>query len=216
MTSEDVAGLRREYSDRGLTESDLAADPITMFAGWFDEVRAAGLYEPNAMVVSTVSADGQPSSRMVLLKGFSEAGFVFFTNQASRKGLELAAEPRCALLFPWHQLERQVRVEGRASVLPEEDVTAYFASRPRGSRLGAHASHQSRVVASREELATAYADAEAAFPDDVPVPDEWGGYRVRPEVVEFWQGRPGRMHDRLVYLRDASSRAGWRTERLAP
>ncbi len=216
MTSEDVAGLRREYSDRGLTESDLAADPITMFAGWFDEVRAAGLYEPNAMVVSTVSADGQPSSRMVLLKGFSEAGFVFFTNQASRKGVELVAEPRCAILFPWHPLERQVRVEGRASVLPEKDVTAYFASRPRGSRLGAHASHQSRVVASREELATAYAEAEAAFPDDVPVPDEWGGYRVRPEVVEFWQGRPGRMHDRLVYRRTAPDLEAWRTERLAP
>jgi len=141
VPTDDVADLRREYSDRGLTEGDLAADPITMFAGWFDEVRAAGLYEPNAMVVSTVSAEGQPSSRMVLLKGFSEAGFVFFTNQASRKGVELAAEPRCALLFPWHPLERQVRVEGAATVLPDEDVTAYFASRPRGSRLGAHASH---------------------------------------------------------------------------
>ena len=118
MPTYDVADLRREYSDRGLTEGDLAADPITMFAGWFDEVRAAGLYEPNAMVVSTVSAEGQPSSRMVLLKGFSEAGFVFFTNQASRKGVELAAEPRCALLFPWHPLERQVRVDGVASPLP--------------------------------------------------------------------------------------------------
>jgi pyridoxamine 5'-phosphate oxidase len=153
---------------------------------------------------------------MVLLKGFSADGFVFFTNQASRKGIELAAEPRCSLLFPWHPLERQVRVEGTATVLPDEDVTAYFASRPRGSRLGAHASHQSRVVASRDELATAYAEAEAAFPDEVPVPDEWGGYRVRPEVVEFWQGRPGRMHDRLVYRRTAPDLEAWRTERLAP
>lgn len=216
MADVDVSALRREYSDRGLTESDLAADPMTMFAGWFDEVRQAGIYEPNAMVVATVSPDGQPSSRMVLLKGFSDEGFVFFTNRASRKGVELAVEPRCSLLFPWHPLERQVRVEGTATVLPDEDVTAYFASRPRGSRLGAHASHQSRVVASRDELAAAYAEADAAFPDDVPVPPEWGGYRVRPEVVEFWQGRPGRMHDRLVYLRAGPGLGAWRTERLAP
>ena len=216
METDDVADLRREYSDRGLTEADLAADPMTMFAAWFDEARAAGLYEPNAMVVSTVAADGRPSSRMVLLKGFSDDGFVFFTNQASRKGVELAAEPRCALLFPWHPLERQVRVEGTATALPRADVAAYFASRPRGSRLGAHASHQSRVVASRAELDTAYAEMEAAFPGEVPVPAEWGGYRVRPEVVEFWQGRPGRMHDRLVYRRAGSDDEAWRTERLAP
>jgi len=216
-STDDVAGLRREYADHGLTESELAADPVTMFARWFAEVREAGVYEPNAMVVSTVSADGtgggQPSARMVLLKGFSEEGFVFFTNQRSRKGEELAAEPRCALLFPWHPLERQVRVEGTATGLPEADVAAYFASRPRGSRLGAHASHQSRVVDSREELQAAYTQAERTFPDEVPVPEEWGGYRVRPEVVEFWQGRPGRMHDRLVYVRSAD---GWRTQRLAP
>jgi pyridoxamine 5'-phosphate oxidase len=214
VTTDDIADLRREYADHGLSEDDLAADPITMFARWFEQAREAGLYEPNAMVVSTVSLAGQPSSRMVLLKGFSEEGFVFFTNLRSRKGEELAAEPRCALLFPWHPLERQVRVEGSAEVLPRDDVAAYFATRPRGARLGAHASHQSRVVASRGELDTAYARAEQAYPDDdVPVPDEWGGYRVRPEVVEFWQGRPGRMHDRLVYRRDADA---WRTERLAP
>ncbi|MEO6512093.1 MAG: pyridoxal 5'-phosphate synthase, partial [Nocardioides sp.] len=138
--TEDVAGLRREYSDRGLVEADLTADPMTMFAGWFEEAREAGIYEPNAMVVATVGPDGQPSSRMVLLKGFGDGGFVFFTNQASRKGAELAAQPRCALLFPWHPLERQVRVEGTATVLPDADVTEYFASRPRRSRLGAHAS----------------------------------------------------------------------------
>ena len=208
-----MADLRRDYSARGLTEDDLAADPMTMFAAWFDEAREAGLYEPNAMVVSTVAADGRPSSRMVLLKGFSADGFVFFTNQASRKGVELAAEPRCALLFPWHPLERQVRVEGNAADLPRADVATYFASRPRGAQLGAHASHQSRVVGSRAELDAAYAEMEAAFPGEVPVPEEWGGYRVRPELVEFWQGRPGRMHDRLVYRREAD---GWRTERLAP
>jgi pyridoxamine 5'-phosphate oxidase len=217
VTSDDVSALRREYSDRGLDEAELADDPMTMFAGWFEEARAAELYEPNAMVVATVAPDGQPSSRMVLLKGFSDAGFVFFTNQASRKGSELASEPRCALLFPWHQLERQVRVEGTAEVLPEADVTAYFATRPRGSRLGAHASHQSRVVASRSELQAAYDAADAAYPGEVPVPEEWGGYVVRPEVVEFWQGRPGRMHDRLVYRREGNAgEQSWRTERLAP
>lgn len=217
VTSDEIASLRREYADHGLTESDLAADPIAMFDRWFAEAQAAELYEPNAMVVSTVSADGRgggrPSSRMVLLKGVSEAGFVFFTNLGSRKGEELAAEPRCALLFPWHPLERQVRVEGTATLLPRADVTAYFAQRPRGSRLGAHASHQSRVVASRAELDAAYAEVERAYPDEVPAPDEWGGYLVRPAVVEFWQGRPGRMHDRLVYRRADD---GWTIERLAP
>jgi pyridoxamine 5'-phosphate oxidase len=213
MADPDVASLRREYADHGLSEADLAPDPVTMFDRWFGDARDAGLYEPNAMVVSTVSADGQPSSRMVLLKGYSDAGFVFFTNQASRKGRELADEPRCALLFPWHPLERQVRVEGTASELPRADVAAYFSTRPRGAQLGAHASHQSRVVASRQELDAAYAEAQRTYPDEVPVPDEWGGYRVRPEVAEFWQGRPGRMHDRLVYHRDGDT---WRTERLAP
>jgi pyridoxamine 5'-phosphate oxidase len=210
---DDIAALRREYADLGLAEGDLAADPVTMFGRWFDEAREAGLYEPNAMVVATVSPEGQPSSRMVLLKGFSDEGFVFFTNLRSRKGEELTTEPRCALLFPWHPLERQVRIEGAAEVLSPAEVTAYFASRPRGSRLGAHASHQSRVVGSRADLDAAYAEAEQAYPDEVPVPEEWGGYRVRPEVVEFWQGRPGRMHDRMVYRRAGG---GWRTERLAP
>jgi pyridoxamine 5'-phosphate oxidase len=213
MGGDDIAALRREYADHGLSEDDLAADPVTMFRRWFDEARSAGLYEPNAMVVATVSADGRPSSRIVLLKGVTDAGFVFFTNRRSRKGEDLAGEPRCALLFPWHPLERQVRVEGTATEVAREEVAAYFATRPRGSRLGAHASHQSRVVASRAELDEAWVSADATYPDDVPVPEEWGGYRVLPEVVEFWQGRPGRMHDRLVYRRDAD---GWRTERLAP
>jgi pyridoxamine 5'-phosphate oxidase len=210
----DIAALRREYADGGLTEAALTPDPLAMFDRWFAEAHAAGLYEPNAMVVSTASDDGTPSSRMVLLKGVSEAGFVFYTNLGSRKGRELAANPRCSLLFPWHPLERQVRVEGPATALPPEDVAAYFATRPRGAQLGAHASQQSRPVADRGELEAAYDDAAARFADRaVPVPDEWGGYRVRPEVVEFWQGRPGRMHDRLVYHRGP---AGWRVERLAP
>ncbi len=210
----DLAALRREYSDRGLSEADLPPDPIAMFDRWFADAHAAGLYEPNAMVASTVSEDGHPSSRMVLLKGVSDAGFVFFTNLGSRKGRDLASDPRCALLFPWHPLERQVRVDGRASLLSREDVAAYFATRPRGAQLGAHASHQSRPVADRAELEAAYDAAAARFADrEVPVPEEWGGYRVRPEAVEFWQGRPGRMHDRLVYRRVGGA---WSIERLAP
>ena len=211
---EDLAALRREYADRGLREADLADDWWTMFDRWFAEARHAELYEPNAMVLATVSADGRPAARMVLLKGVSESGFVFFTNLASRKGAELAGNDRCALLLPWHPLERQVRVDGVASELPRAEVEAYFASRPRGSQLGAHASHQSRPVADRAELLASYDEVSARFEGrDVPAPDEWGGYRVVPEAVEFWQGRPGRMHDRLVYRREA---VGWRVERLAP
>ncbi|MBA2955756.1 pyridoxamine 5'-phosphate oxidase [Nocardioides sp. MAH-18] len=208
----DLAGLREEYGRAGLDEADLAPDPVEMFRRWMQESVEAGLHEPNAMVVSTVGADGAPSSRMVLLKGLSEDGFVFYTNTGSRKGVELAGNPRCALLFPWHPLERQVRVDGFATPVSADAVAAYFAVRPRGSRLGAHASHQSRLT-TREELAAAYAEAEARYPGDVPVPEEWGGYVVRPEAVEFWQGRPGRMHDRLVYRR---AEGGWVTERLAP
>ncbi len=211
--SDPYADLRREYADGGLAESDLAADPFAMFQRWYDDAVAAEVYEPNAMVVASVSGDGRPSARMVLLKGFSDAGWVFFTNLGSRKGSELRANPYCHLLFPWHPLERQVRVDGTAAALPRADVDAYFASRPRGSRLGAHASHQSREVASRAELEEAWAAADTAYPDEVPVPDEWGGFRVVPEAVEFWQGRPGRLHDRLVYRRTDT---GWTTHRLAP
>lgn len=211
--TDSYADLRRDYAAGGLAEGDLAADPFAMFQRWYDEAGAADLYEPNAMVVASVSADGRPSARMVLLKGFSAQGWVFFTNLGSRKGVELRANPRCALLFPWHPLERQVRVDGIATELPRTDVETYFASRPRGARLGAHASRQSREVASRESLDEAWAAADAAYPDEVPVPDEWGGFRVEPEAVEFWQGRPGRMHDRLVYRRDGDS---WSIVRLAP
>lgn len=213
MDQHDLAALRAEYARGGLDVPDLAADPVAMFRRWFDDAVAAGLHEPNAMVLSTADAHARPSSRMVLLKGLSEAGFVFFTNLASRKGVELAANPACTLLFPWHPLERQVRVEGTAAALPGDQVAAYFESRPRGAQLGAWASHQSRPVASRAELAAAYAAVEERFPDKVPVPEEWGGYVVTPAAVEFWQGRPGRMHDRLVYLRTGE---GWSVQRLAP
>lgn len=209
-----LAALRQEYGDRGLLESDADPDPYVQFDRWFAEVRESGLHEPNAMVVATVSADGRPSARYVLLKGVTADGFAFFTNATSRKGQDLAAEERCAVVFPWHPLERQVRIEGVAVPLPREEVAAYFAGRPRGAQLGAHASHQSRVVADRQELADAYEEVAERYADrDVPLPEEWGGYRVRPEVFEFWQGRPGRMHDRLRYRRDGER---WVRERLAP
>jgi pyridoxamine 5'-phosphate oxidase len=214
--TDPYAVLRHEYAAGGLTESDLADDPYAMFQRWYDDAVAAELYEPNAMVVASVSADDRPSARMVLLKGFSAQGWVFFTNLGSRKGAELLGNGHCALLFPWHPLERQVRVDGVAAELPREDVSAYFATRPRDARLGAHASHQSREVASRDELDEAWADADASYPDEVPVPEEWGGFRVVPDAVEFWQGRPGRMHDRLVYRRTEGSSTGWTTHRLAP
>ena len=214
MTSDDLASPRDDSARGGPAESERPADPIVMYARRYAAAAAAGLYEPNAMAVGTASPDGAPSVRFVLLKGLSSDGFVFYTNLESRKGRELLANPRCALLFPWHPLERQVRVEGYAAELTRAEVEAYFASRPRGSQLGAWASHQSTVVDGRDELDAAYDEAAARFDGvDVPVPEAWGGFRVRPERVEFWQGRTGRMHDRLVYRRTDD---GWVTERLAP
>jgi pyridoxamine 5'-phosphate oxidase len=212
----DPADLRREYADAGLRESDVPADPFALFERWFTEASDAGLHEPNAMVVASVSAEGAPSSRMVLLKGVTPDGWTFFTNLESRKGSELLANPACALLFPWHPLERQVRIEGTASPLDRPAVDAYFARRPRGSQLGAWASPQSQPVEGRDALDRRYEEVTARFADEetVPAPPHWGGFLVTPDVVEFWQGRPGRMHDRLVYRRTPSG--GWRLERLAP
>lgn len=213
-----LAALRREYGEQGLVEAAVPPSPWQLWQTWFDAVSAAGVHEPNAMVVATVDPDGSPSARMVLLKGVTaegpDDGFTFFTNTASRKGEALAAEPRCALLFPWHPLERQVRIEGTAHPLEAEQVAAYFASRPRGAQVGAWASPQSQVVEGRAELDRRCADAQARFADaDVPVPPAWGGYRVQPASFEFWQGRSGRMHDRLRYTRTSS---GWELTRLAP
>ena len=209
--------MRAEYSRGGLSEGDLEPDPVAMFRRWLDDAVAAELPEPNAMVLATVSQEGQPSSRMVLLKGLNDWGFAFYTNLLSRKGVDLASNPACALLFPWHPIERQVRIEGVASQLLRQDVATYFSGRPRGAQVGAWASHQSSPVASRAELESAYAAAETRYPEsiEVPVPPEWGGYVVRPEVVEFWQGRRDRLHDRLRYRRvpDADH---WTVERLAP
>jgi pyridoxamine 5'-phosphate oxidase len=210
----DLAAMRREYEQVGLHEQDASPDPLVQFARWLADAVAAGLAEPNAMVLSTTGQDG-PHARTVLLKGYGDAGFRFFTNLDSAKAHELAARPRASLLFPWHPLARQVRVEGAVSQLSRDEVAAYAASRPRESQLGAWASRQSRVVASRAELEDRYDELAARWPEgtEVPVPPFWGGYRVRPETVEFWAGRRGRLHDRLRYRRDGDS---WRRERLAP
>jgi len=211
---DQLAALRREYGDAGLDDPDLAPDPVAMFRRWMHDTVVAGLHEPNAMVVATVSPEGRPSARMVLLKGVDDRGFVFYTNYESRKGRDLDARPAVSLLFPWHDLQRQVRVEGSASRVSEEESRAYFATRPRASQLGAWASPQSDQVPSRAELQASYDEVERRFADqDVPLPPHWGGFRVHPDLVEFWQGRRGRMHDRLVYRRTAD---GWTTARLAP
>jgi pyridoxamine 5'-phosphate oxidase len=219
MTSEqlrDIASWRREYEDHGLTQADLGADPLAAFLTWLGAAQVAGLHEPNAMVVSTTDARGNPSSRMVLLKTINERGFVFFTNVDSRKGQDLRVNPAISLLFPWHPLERQVRVEGRASVVDDAEADAYFTSRPRGSQLGAWASPQSEVVPDREYLQQRYQRAADRFEgvDVVPRPPNWSGYRVRPHRIEFWQGRPGRMHDRIAFERADDNT--WFAERLAP
>ncbi len=199
----------------GLSEADLAPDPFAQFQAWFDTALAAGLPEPNAMTLATATPDGRPSARMVLIKGVDSRGFVFYTNYESRKGRELEANPWAALVFYWPELERQIRIEGRVERVAAEESDAYFASRPLGSRLGAWASPQSQVIPGRDVLEARLRDLEARFASgDVPRPPHWGGYRVVPEAVEFWQGRPSRLHDRLRYTRQADGR--WAIERLAP
>ena len=210
-----VADLRREYTKAGLHESDLDPDPVEQFRRWFEEALAADLHEPNAVTLATAALDGKPSARTLLLKGFDERGFVFYTNYEGRKGRELEENPRCALLLYWGELERQVRVEGRAERVPAEESDAYFASRPRGSRLGAWASAQSREVGGRGVLEDRLRGLEAEYEGrEVPRPPFWGGYRVEPEEFEFWQGRENRLHDRLVYRRTGDG--GWRISRLQP
>lgn len=209
-----LAELRRTYVLGSLSESDVAPDPISQFQRWFDEAIHAKLPEPNAMTLATVDADGQPSARIVLLKGMDATGFTFFTNYESRKGLDLAANPRAALLFHWVQLERQVRVEGRVEKVTDAESDDYYASRPLGSRLGAWASEQSREVADRTVLEQREADFRAKFGDNPPRPAHWGGYRVVPTRIEFWQGRPSRLHDRIAYRLQADG--AWQIVRLSP
>lgn len=214
--SRDIASWRREYEDRGLGDNSLGKDPIAAFRLWIEEARIAGVHEPNAMVVSTVGPDHAPSSRVVLLKTVDDRGFVFYTNYQSSKGAQLDADPACALLFPWNELERQVRIEGHAEKVSPEQSDAYFRTRPRGSQIGAWASPQSTVVPDREFLQGRYQQESDRFAtyDEVPRPPHWGGYLVRPQAIEFWQGRPGRMHDRIRFQR--VEEAVWSTERLAP
>jgi pyridoxamine 5'-phosphate oxidase len=210
-----VADLRKEYMLNGLSEADVDADPIRQFRLWFDQALAAGLAEPNAMTVATATPDGRPSARMLLIKAVDERGFVFFTNYESRKGQELAGNPYAALVFYWAELERQVRIEGAVEQVASDESDAYFHSRPLGSQLGAIASHQSQVLASRAELEQRVAKLAAAHADQqLPRPPHWGGFRVVPMAIEFWQGRPSRLHDRLRYQRDDAS--AWVIERLSP
>lgn len=208
-----------DYGAEVLDEADVASDPLVQFDRWLAEADARGVYEPNAMVLGTVDGDGTPSSRTVLLRGVDDRGFVFFTDRESRKGRALAANPTATLLFPWYAVHRQVIVTGEAAAVDDEESDAYWAGRPFGSRVSATASRQSQPIATRAELEARVAALEEQYAGvgEVRRPDRWGGYRLRPWRVEFWQGRPSRLHDRLVYLRErGAGAAGWRLERLQP
>jgi pyridoxamine 5'-phosphate oxidase len=210
-----VAALRRDYALMSLNEGDVDADPIVQFTRWFEQALAGEIAEPNAMTVATATRDGIPSARMVLLKGFDARGFVFYTNYESQKGRELAENPVAALVFHWVELHRQVRVAGAVERVSAEESDAYFQSLPRGSRLGAWVSHQSTVLTGREEIETRLAALTAQYGEGaIPLPPYWGGYRVIPASVEFWQGRPSRLHDRLRYRRQPDG--SWCIERLSP
>lgn len=213
--NKDLSNVRDVYSGRALTSSDLDSDPITQFNKWFDEATSAAETEVNAMCLSTVSADGQPAARTVLLKYFDDGGFVFFTNYGSRKAREIEGNSKVALLFRWPKLHRQVCITGQAAKITTQQSLKYFFSRPRGSQLGAWVSQQSSIISSRAVLEHALDDAKRKFAaGDVPLPSFWGGYRVTHEALEFWQGRPDRLHDRLQYRR--AKEGDWTIERLAP
>ncbi len=212
----NLADMRRDYALAGLAETDAPADdPWPLWERWLDDAVKGGIREPNAMVVSTADADGRPSSRLVLLKGADRRGFVFYSNFESRKGAELAVNPRASLLFPWHDLERQVIITGAVEKVSAEETAGYFHSRPLGSQVGAWASAQSSVLADRAELERRVEARMAEFQGKVvPVPPFWGGYRVVPATIEFWQGRPSRLHDRLRYARQPDG--AWKRDRLSP
>jgi pyridoxamine 5'-phosphate oxidase len=209
----DLTGRRFEYTRASLEITDLDPDPLRQFRAWLAEAFEARIREPNAMTLATADRTGDPSARVVLLRGVDADGFTWYTNRESRKGRDVADNPRAALVFHWDLLERQVRVAGRVEPLGEEESAAYFAGRPRRSRLAAWASPQGRPIPGREALEEALAMLERDFPGDVPLPPFWGGYRLRPQMLELWQGRRSRLHDRFAYLRDGDA---WRIERLAP
>jgi pyridoxamine 5'-phosphate oxidase len=210
----DLADFRREYSARGLRREELNPDPVEQFSTWFAQAAELAIHEPNAMTLATVDARGAPHQRTVLLKYFDRQGFVFFTNYGSRKAAQIAANPQVSLLFPWITLERQVVIQGRAEKISSAESLRYFLSRPRESQIGAWVSNQSEVISSRKFLMQKLAEIRAKFHDgEIPLPSFWGGYRVAPEAIEFWQGGPARLHDRFLYQKEGG---GWRIDRLSP
>lgn len=211
----NIANLRQDYTLQGLSENEIDSNPFAQFKEWFDEALSADILEPNAMTVATTTPEGKPSARMVLLKDFDARGFVFYTNYNSQKAQELAENPQAALVFWWAELQRQVRICGRVEKISDSESDKYFYSRPLGSRLGAWASNQSEVVESREVLEQQLQDLKEKYQDrEIPRPSHWGGIRVIPTEIEFWQGRSSRLHDRLVYTRNYDD--GWKIERLSP
>ena len=215
MSLLESSDLRKEYRRQRLRKADADPDPFAMFGAWLGEAVTSGTHEPNAMTLATVGPDGRPSARMILLKDLDEVGFCFYTNYTSRKGQELAANPWAALTFWWGDLERQIRIEGQVARLTAQESDAYYLSRPLGSRLGAWVSEQSRAIAGRAVLEARLADVQARYAQESPQrPDFWGGYRLTPAAMEFWQGGEHRLHDRLLYTRRPDG--GWQLERLAP
>lgn len=214
MNPDDIAGMREEYGCREMRREDMLADPIAQFSQWFDTAREAGLHEPNALTLSTIGLDGCPAARTVLMKAFDASGFVIYTNYTSAKAREMEIQSKASMLFQWLPQERQVRIEGDVEKVSREESLAYFSSRPRDSQIGAWVSHQSSVISSREELTERMAELEKRFEgQDVPLPDFWGGYRLNPLRIEFWQGGGGRIHDRFLYSKIKDE---WGIARLAP